>query len=172
MPQKKTNAEKLSMLKTEADQLGIVYAPTIGMETLKAKITERKLAQEEFVAQQAEESPAALRARSIKEATALVRVRISTSNPDKQNRQGDWQQAGNNIIGTIRRYVPYNTIWHVEQILLNAMQESFYQQRHGRLNAKHRLVPEFVIEKLDAITPAEVAELKKIQNLRLANKDT
>ena len=110
-------------------------------------------------------------ARKRKEANKLYRVRITNHNPAKREHSGELFKAANSVIGTAARYVQFGEIWHVEKILLNMIEERKYQQFYtttidGKKVRKGKLVKEFGIEYLPALTPKELEELRKQQAMR------
>lgn len=150
-------------LKTIASSLGITYSPNIGEATLAKKIEDYNLAQEkvnELKGLDKNEIEKALR----DEALQQVRVKINCINPAKAKHQGDWLMASNSLIGTIKKFVPFNTEWHIPQILLNVAEEKKFTQHDARKNVR-RLIKEYQIEVLPALTIEELDDLRHEQNL-------
>src|SRR5690606_31453663 len=118
------------------------------------------------------ETPDEKRSRLRKEAFKLVRVRITCMNPLKKNFQGEVFTVSNSVIGTYRKYVPYNVEsddgWLVPKIMLNMLRERKFNQikfekRNGVQIPKPYLVKEFAIELLDPMTQKELTELARRQ---------
>ncbi len=114
-----------------------------------------------------------MRNRLRKEASALVRVRVTCMNPNKKEWKGEIFTASNSIVGTFRKYVQFNTEdgWHVPQIILNMIKarqfQTFYTIKNERGVAvrKGKLVPEFAVEVLPPLTEEELLELSRRQAL-------
>ncbi len=183
-----TANDDLDLLKLEADKLSISYHPSIGAEKLKNKILKHRLDQQTLATIQAQASSkpaeseevykknkAQLKnerhARLRKEANRLVRVRITCHQRQKSEYAGEIFTVSNSVIGTIKRYVPFGNPegWHVEQMILNMIQERQFVQhvtvtdRKGRKVKQPKLVPEFAIEIMKPLTPKELTELARKQ---------
>lgn len=166
-----TTQIELEDLKTTADMLGISYHPSIGLDKLKAKIAEHEAGapvEEAPAAPVKAETEAEKRARLKKEQTALVRIRLTCMNPYKSEWTGEIFSIGNNVIGTVKRFVPFNEIWHVEAAMLEMIKERkcqvFHTERvNGRQIRKGKLVNEFAIEVLPPLTEQELKELAQRQ---------
>lgn len=172
-------AAEFEALKERATKLGLKFHPNIGEEKLREKVKEfmEKEAAEEKEEKSVEEEPVApkpetdaeFRRRKKKEAAALVRVRITCMNPNKREWEGEFFIAANSVVGTFAKYVPFNTEWHVPQIILNQIQQRkcqvFYTALDGRGNKirKGKLVPEFSIEILPPLTKKELHDLAQRQ---------
>ena len=84
---------------------------------------------------------------------------------------GEIITVANNAVGTVKRYVPFNTEdgWHVEHILLEQLRERqcqiFVTEKDSRGNKvrKGKLIREFAIEVLDPLTEEERADLAQRQ---------
>lgn len=169
-------AADLESMKATADRLGITYHPSIGSEKLSEKI-KAKLAESdppasnEAPAAPAEESRAVRTNRLREAATALVRVRVTCMNPAKKGIDGEIFTAGNNVVGTIKKYVPFNVDagWHVPQIILNMIRarkcQIFVSERtkQGVTFKKAKMINEFSVEELPPLTEAELKELGQRQ---------
>lgn len=127
-------SEELTLLKERATAMGISYSPNIGLESLKAKVTEKlnsdgagagessggvvdttnqpapvvvkpeKAAKRELTQAEIENAE---RAKQHAEQLALVRVRITNLNPVKKDLQGEIFTVANAFIGEVRKYIPY-----------------------------------------------------------------
>lgn len=156
---------RINQLKAQATKLGISFSPNIGSDTLDAKI-KAHLAQVDQLSKPTEYDKVEAK---IKEATKLRRVIVTCmdhSKTENGERQGEYVMGGNSLTGTIKRFVPYGHPTHVEQVLLNVLEEKKFQQRYGPGNQLSREVKEFNIDYLPDLTPKEVEELKKIQAIR------
>lgn len=186
---------ELEALKKRADQIGLKYHPAIGVDALKAKLTaaleNEELPEEDDGLEDLSDAPAQassipkpqvqapagprtltkqeLRIQQYNDARKLVRVRVTCMNPMKKEWQGEQFSVANRNI-SINRFVPFETEWHVEQILLNMMRErqylSFVSKRVGpqQMEVKeHKLVREFAIEILEPLTQQELKDLAQRQ---------
>lgn len=165
-------AEYTDTLRKQAESYGLKVHHKANADTIAQMIA---LYQEEQEKEKTKESvttaetPQAKKLAAIRAATKLVRVRITSRNPHKQDYEGEIFSAGNSFVPTVKRFVPYDTDWHVEQILLNTIREKMFQQFYSEKNAKgqtvrrSRRVKEYVIEVLPPLTPAELNELKERQ---------
>ena len=173
-------ATELENLKSRAEKLGVKFHPSISAEKLREKIKAAQSEGEGGVGEQPEvksatgtneESPAAKKLRMKREALKLVRVRITCMNPAKKEWEGEIITVANNAVGTVKRYVPFNTEdpWHVEHILLEQLRERqcqiFVTEKDSRGNKvrKGKLIREFAIEVLDPLTEEELRELAQRQ---------
>lgn len=184
---------ELEVLQKRADQLGLRYRSNTGVEKLRKMVNdaiegnaasaeeedevEPAKSQEPEVTTQEETNvqttAAPLTARQVRnnarnEARKLVRVRITCHNPAKSEWEGELLTFGNSVVGTIKRYVPYEVEWHVEQALLNMLRARKYQhfynvRENGRDVRQTKLVNEFSIELLEPLTEAEIKELAQRQ---------
>ena len=172
--------DELTLLKQRAQTLGIKFHPSIGLESLRSKVSAALTGgdAEEAAEEPVPEAPAAesriqMRNRLRKEASALVRVRVTCMNPNKKEWKGEIFTASNSIVGTFRKYVQFNTEegWHVPQIILNMIKarqfQTFYTIKNERGVAvrKGKLVPEFAVEVLPPLTEKELLELSRRQAL-------
>lgn len=169
--------DELTTLKARADLLGVTYHPSIGLDKLREKvsaalsgeaptpITKPTVAEEETEGQ--------LRARMRREATALVRIRITCMNPAKKDWEGEVITAGNSLVGTFKKYVPFNADagWHVPTVIYQLLKDRQCQvfvtvkSARGVDVRKGKLIKEFAIEVLDPLTQEELAELAQRQAL-------
>jgi hypothetical protein len=182
--------DELENLKQRADVLGIKYHPNIKLESLKTKVNDRlagvkhdttEADDDNAQPKEAVEETIAQKRRRIKdEALALVRIRVSCLNPAKKEWEGEIFTVGNSLIGSVTKYVPFNTGddgYHVPQILLNQLRarecQVFITKKDERGNKvrKAKLIKEFGIEVLPPLTKAEIAELAQRQALSRATDD-
>lgn len=167
-------AEALAALKTRADRLGIQYHPSIGYEKLSEKVTAALTAatteqpqQPKAVVMDQTETLNEKRARKKREAFKLTRIRITCMNPAKREWEGEIFTGGNDEVGSVTKYVPFNNDegWHVPQILLNIIQDRQCQvfhsvrQPNGTSVRKSKIIKEFAVEILDQLTPEEIKDL-------------
>lgn len=171
--------DQLAVVKARAQRLGIKFHPSIGLDALRSKIAEALATSDELPSAVTEtkaapadkETRAEARARLRKEAGKLVRIRLTCMNPSKKDWLGEVFTVSNSVVGTYRKMVPFNNDegWHVPQIILNMIKErkfqSFYSVKgpRGVTIRKGKLVPEFAVEIMSPLTPAELAELARRQ---------
>ena len=176
-----TPEQELTLLKERADMMGITYHPTIGIEKLKAKIN-AKLAGE---ADPTEETPSAAvvvvdapkteyeKNKDQREAASrLIRVVVNCMNPAKQAWEGEIFTVSNRVIGTLRKYVPFNLDagYHIPYAIYDMLQDkkcqTFYNHTDPRTRLKTRkgkLVKEFNIVVLPPLTEEELKDLAQQQ---------
>lgn len=172
--------DELASLKARADLMGVDYHPSIGLEKLRAKVvaamSDKEPAAKETKSPKqddalAEESEGAIRFRKRREANELVRIRVACMNPAKKEWEGELFTAGNSLVGSFTKFVPFNVEdgWHVPRIIYNQMVQRqcqiFFSSRDSRGNTirEGKLIKEFVIEVLPNLTPEELAELARRQ---------
>lgn len=107
------------------------------------------------------------------EALKQVRINVTCMNPAKTEYDGEIITVGNGLIGTVSKFVPFNTVdgWHVPNIIYLMLKERQFQQFSAKKGLKPgqpstrvtKLVREFAIEVLDPLSTQELAELKQRQ---------
>lgn len=121
---------------------------------------------------------AAIRKEMIKREMRMIRVRIANLNPAKKDLPGEVFAVGNGILGEYKKFIPFGEAtddgYHVPYIVFKQLKaRKFLQTRvvldktTGNRLPVSRWVPEFAIEELDPLTPAE---LKQLQNKQAAAK--
>lgn len=167
--------DELTALKARADQMGIAYHPSIGLEKLREKINAKLAGEAEPDAPEeapvGEETAGQRRARIRAEATKKVRVRITCMNPLKKEWEGEIFTVSNAVVGTVKEYVPFNADegWHVTQMVLNQIQQRKCQVFHtvkndrGQKQREGKLIKEFAVELLPPLTEKELHELAQRQ---------
>lgn len=174
-------SDQLDVLKERANKLGIDFHPNIGEEKLRAKINEKLDDTEEVKkadkVMTEEQAKRVVRNAKHKEAMRLVRCRVTCMNPNKREWEGEILTASN-AIASAKKYVPFNgEPYHVPRILLNMMMERKCQVfktvpgPRGNKVRKGHLIPEFSIEILPDLTPAEASELAKQQALAAGKEE-
>lgn len=172
-------------IKNRLDRMGIGYHPNTGLDKLKSKL---KIALNDNLPSEQEElmltktdtkldkiidSPATIRAKIFakkkKEANKLVRVRINCMNPNKKKFPGEIFSVGSAKVGTFKKFVPFNnTITHIPNIIYQFLNEKkcalFYEVKTPKgMIKKSKLINEFAIEVLPALTKKEMEDLAKRQ---------
>jgi hypothetical protein len=181
--------DELEELKAQADSLGMKYRKDITLENLKKKVREeladKEPANEDESEEDAEisdaggefadakapkgESDNARRVRKQREASELVRVQITCMNPNKKEWDGEMITAGNNIVGTYRKFVKFGAEYHIPRIIYNVMKDRqcqvFVTERddRGRQVRKGKQISEFNIAVLQPLTATELKELAQRQ---------
>tara|TARA_B110000211_G_scaffold67659_1_gene78110 strand:+ start:99 stop:644 length:546 start_codon:yes stop_codon:yes gene_type:complete len=169
-----TIQDELSVLKARADQMGVSYSRNIGIDKLRTRLNDALTDEEvavEAPKKEAKETEGQMRLRKRKEASALIRVRVTCMNPNKREWQGEIFTVSNSVVGTFRDYVPFNLDegWHIPQIILNQVKArkcQVFKTVNGPRGEKIRkgaLVPEFSIDVMTPLTKQELAELAQRQ---------
>ena len=167
--------DELATLKARADMLNIPYHPSIGVDKLREKVSaaladkpadtpetpETPAAPAEAVA--AAETPGQEKQRMKREANELIRIRLTCMNPLKKDWNGEIFTVGNSLIGSITKFIPFNADdgWHVPRILLHVLQDRQCQVFSSK--GVGRLIKEFGIEILPALTKDEIHDLAQRQ---------
>jgi hypothetical protein len=108
------------------------------------------------------------------EQMALVRCRITNLNPSKKDLPGEIFCVGNELIGTVRKYIPYGEVtddgYHIPTILFNELDSRRFQhirtvkdRRTGRTEVKTSWAKEFALEVLPQLTKDELNRLANAQ---------
>jgi len=159
------NETSLEELKETADSLGIDYHPAIGVAKLQAKIDANE--EEAVVVKPVKQTPAQARKNKKDEQTALVRIRVTCMNPMKSAWKGELVTCGNQLTGSLTKYVPYNVDWHVPRIMLEVLKDKkcqiFPEKTAGVVISGGKIIPEFAIEVLPPLTEKEIKELAQRQ---------
>lgn len=170
---------EMDALRSRADQLGLKIHPNAKAETVRERI-QAALAEDsdevktdgpsDGAVELSVETEQQRKVRLKKQATKLVRIRISCMNPNKREWDGEIFSAGNGVVGQHTKYVPYNVAFHVPQIIFNQIKarmcQVFYSVRDprtGQTTRRGKMVEEFAIEKLNDLTEAELKDLAQRQ---------
>lgn len=176
--------DELASLKTRADLMGIQYHPSIGLEKLRDKINAAventgPVADEDSAVEHVQDlaSPAPaetqmqFHARKRREANELVRIRVTPLNPLKAEWEGEIFTAGNTLVGSFTKYVPFNNDegWHVPRIVYNMIRDRQCQifvsakDSRGNTTRQGKLIKEFGVEILPELTTEELNDLAQRQ---------
>jgi hypothetical protein len=171
-----TAQDELNALKSRADMMGISYHPSIGLEKLREKVNASlsgaaEKAEEPAVVDPSVETANQRNTRLKREASKLVRIRVTCMNPAKKEWEGEIFSVGNAVVGSFTKYVPFNIDegWHVPQMIYQMMKDRecqiFYtvSDSRGNKTRKGKLVKEFSIEVLPPLTKEELHELAQRQ---------
>lgn len=168
-----TPEQAIASLKKQADRMGVNYKENVSVVTLQ-KAIQAKIEENEDVGKgtingitsKAQPTEAEILETAYDKAMKLHRVIITPLESSKAtNLESELFCAGNSLVGTVKRTIPFGDPWHVEHILLNAIREKKYQQFTVRKNAKgvevtsSRLVPAYAVATLDPLTEDERNEL-------------
>lgn len=173
--------DELTTLKARADLLGLHYHPSIGLDKLRDKVNSAAVSEDgadtsQVLAQVAAESAEELRVRKRKEAGELLRLRVSCMNPAKKEWDGEIFTAGNAVVGTFKKYVPYNNEdgWHVPRIIYNQLVQRqcqiFVAIKDDRGNTKRmgKVIREFAVEIMPPLSLTELHDLAQRQAMAKA----
>lgn len=161
--------DELSALKARADLLGISYHPSIGLEKLRDKVNAALASGEQSEGSVKDE--AAERIELQNKAAELVRIRVTCMNPAKKEWEGEIFTTGNSVVGTFKKYVPFNADegWHVPRIILEMIQQRQCQifttakSKNGVAVRQGKLIKEFAVEILPPLTEEELKDLAQRQ---------
>lgn len=169
--------DSLAALKRRADMMGVKYHPNISEEKLASriddKLNDKPAAPEETpkaAAAPVEKTQAQKNAELKRKATALVRINIACMNPMKSDWEGEIFSTGNKVVGTMKKYVPFNTDWHVPRMVYNMIKQRkcqvFYTIRNpvtGEKSRKGKLINEFTVSELPPLSEREMKDLAQRQ---------
>ena len=157
-------------------QLQKEFEEKLAQET--AKITaniEANIAMKSEEAAQGNMSIGQAKLKARREAMKLVRVNVTCKDPLKQSWEGEIISAGNDVVGDVKKYIPFNTEdgYHIPQIILNALKEKtctiFVKKRiNGQTVNQGKQVKAYNIEELPPLTVEELEELARDQAARQA----
>jgi hypothetical protein len=163
--------DELAILKARADLLKIPYSNNISLVKLKERI-EKHMAKDEDEDGEIEEvveTKAALRTRLIKEATRLIRVRVTNMNPAKAAFPGEIFTVANSTVGTIRKFIPYGAGteagYHIPYAIYEMIKRKKFTLTKKEVGPNGSPVfnkyerKEFAIEVLEPLTPKELQKL-------------
>lgn len=114
------------------------------------------------------ESVAERRLRMKRHANELIRIRVTCMDPAKKEWEGEIIGAGNNLVGTLSKFVPFgiDDAWHVPRIMYNVLRDRMAQifitvtdPVSKQKIRKGKLIKAFAIDVLDPLTPEEIQEL-------------
>lgn len=167
--------DELATLKARAAQLGIKHHPSIGVEALREKVSaalaDDKVPAPDEKQDTAGESRSARRLRLKREASELVRIRLTCMNPAKKEWPGEIIAVGNSSVGTFKKFIPFTAEegWHVPRIIYEHLKSRECQvftttkQKNGVAVRKGKLIKEFAIEVLPPLTKEELHDLAQRQ---------
>ena len=174
--------DELDALKARANLLGVKFHPSISLEKLREKVNAAVTSEGE--AEEAPNTPSETKEETIgekrkrlkAEALKLIRIRLTCLNPAKKEWDGEIITVGNSLIGSVKKFVPFNADdgWHVPHVIYQQLKERqcqvFYTATDARGNKvrKGKLIKEFAIEVLPPLTKEELGELARRQTMAKA----
>lgn len=174
--------DELEALKARANLLGVKFHPSISLEKLREKVnaavtSEGEAEEPSNSSPEAKEETIGEKRKRLKaEALKLVRIRLTCLNPAKKEWEGEIITVGNSLIGSVKKFVPFNADdgWHVPHVIYQQLKERqcqvFYTATDARGNKvrKGKLIKEFAIEVLPPLTKEELEELARRQAMAKA----
>ena len=175
---------ELAQLKLQAQRMGIPFSPNIGLDTLRERIRSALTAPTEAPVKESKVVMTAtqIRQQHLAEATKLIRVRVTCHNPMKKEWRGEVFTFANSIVGSIKKFVPYNTEgdengYHIPHCIYQLMKDKKYQSfvtkklANGDAVRVPKLAQEFSLEVLPQLTQEELNKLAADQRARNALAD-
>ena len=176
--------DELDALKARANLLGVKFHPSISLEKLREKVNAAVTSEGAATSEEEAKDPAEPKQETIgekrkrlkTEALKLVRIRLTCLNPAKKEWEGEIITVGNSLIGSVKKFVPFNADdgWHVPHVIYQQLKERqcqvFYTATDARGNKvrKGKLIKEFAIEVLPPLTKEELEELARRQAMAKA----
>lgn len=173
---------ELELLKERATQMGISFHPSIGVDKLRDKVNAAincvpdPTVNEEPAQKDPGPAPVLTEYQKTQmqrmEALKLVRVVVSCMNPAKQAWEGEVFTVGNDAIGTVKKFVPFNVDngFHIPHIIYEQLLErqcqifvSTTDPVTGFKTSRSKLIREFNVVVLPQLTENELAELARQQ---------
>lgn len=164
--------------------LGLEFSPNEGIASMRQKLLEARHLLLEDTAALVDEAELPVDEQAAKrklrmENTKLVRIQIACLNPAKSELPGEIFTVHNDIVGTIKKFVPYNEAgeaYHVPLMLYKFLKRKKYLQikdppKGSRNPPTTKMVPEFAITLLDPLSPKELAELARAQGAAESSED-
>ena len=176
--------DELDALKARANLLGVKFHPSISLEKLREKVNAAVTSDGAATSEEEAKDPAEPKQETIgekrkrlkTEALKLVRIRLTCLNPAKKEWEGEIITVGNSLIGSVKKFVPFNADdgWHVPHVIYQQLKERQCQifqtatDARGNKVRKGKLIKEFAIEVLPPLTKEELEELARRQAMAKA----
>ena len=178
MEQTMSEEIELQSIKDQLDSLGVTYHPNTGIEKLKTLLAKATVNEKEETVS-TKETKSETKLTPMEEATRLIRVIVTPVDPMKKLSQGEIFTVSNDVIGTIRKYIAFNTEdgYHVPKIILDMLKEKKYTaiiqtKGSGGTKTTTRELPAFNIVELEPLTQKELDALAaKQSSAGLVGKD-
>ena len=178
--QEQANFEKdlKEKLRENGKLMGLTFSPNEGVVSMRQKLADAReqllqepLVQDVTVPVDERKAEFDVRKKLRMEMTKLVRVQIACLNPAKSELPGEIFTVHNDVVGTVKKFVPYNEAgesYHIPYFLYKFLKRKKYLQivpppKGARTAATTKMVPEFSITVLEQLTPAELKELARAQ---------
>lgn len=178
--QEQANFEKdlKEKLRENGKLMGLTFSPNEGVVSMRQKLADAReqllqepLIQDVTVPVDERKAEFDVRKKLRMEMTKLVRVQIACLNPAKSELPGEIFTVHNDVVGTVKKFVPYNEAgesYHIPYFLYKFLKRKKYLQivpppKGARTAATTKMVPEFSITVLEQLTPAELKELARAQ---------
>lgn len=178
--QEQANFEKdlKEKLRENGKLMGLTFSPNEGVVSMRQKLADARelllqepLVQDVNVPVDERKAEFDVRKKLRMEMTKLVRVQIACLNPAKSELPGEIFTVHNDVVGTVKKFVPYNEAgesYHIPYFLYKFLKRKKYLQivpppKGARTAATTKMVPEFSITVLEQLTPAELKELARAQ---------
>lgn len=178
MEQTMSEETELQSIKDQLDSLGVTYHPNTGIEKLKTLLAKATVNEKEETVS-TKETKSETKLTPMEEATRLIRVIVTPVDPMKKLSQGEIFTVSNDVIGTICKYIAFNTEdgYHVPKIILDMLKEKKYTaiiqtKGSGDTKTTTRELPAFNIVELEPLTQKELDALAaKQSSAGLVGKD-
>lgn len=174
---------RIEMLKERATTMGIRFSPNIGEDTLAKKIQDVLDGQgvndevaDELLQDLEEEAVPVKKSASEhrRDAMKLIRIVVHPMDPLRSQLEGEIVTAGNGVIGTVSKYVPFNAEqgYYVPEIIYKVLRDRKFLSHYtttdskGREINRHRLAPAFNVQVLPDLTEKELKRLAADQRAR------
>lgn len=161
-------------LKAKADELGIKYPGNVSAAKLRNDI--------QGILEAKNNDPikaeAEARDEAYKNAIRLVRVVVTPNDPQKNQYNGEIFTVCNSLVGTIKKFVPFNNQngWHIPEIMAAMLEEKEVQIFESRkINNKEvvraKLIKAYNVRRLKPLSQEELDKLAQDQRARQALED-
>lgn len=177
----RTDENEKKVLRERITNAGFTVSPNANLNTLRTKWDEIKEQQKTIAEAVEQENPSAseeiessqtIREKALKEKLKLVRVEINNMNPEKKDISGEFITVGNDVIGHVTKYVPFNLgdiPYHVPQCILDVLEAKQFTQMKIDNKTKEisfKDLDEYNINILPQLTKEELDELGENQRAR------
>lgn len=177
----RTDENEKKVLRERITNAGFTVSPNANLNTLRTKWDEIKEQQKTIAEAVEQENPSAseeiessqtIREKVLKEKLKLKRIIINNMNPGKKDISGEFVTVGNDVIGHVTKYVPFNLgdiPYHVPQCILDVLEAKQFTQMRTDPNTKGiscKDVEEYNIIEVPQLTKEELDELGENQRAR------
>lgn len=190
--------DELTVLKTRAKMMGIVFSNNIGLDALKKKIEDHQAgeskqpeavvaapvtptanplapASEVAAAPAATKRPKTLRQHLMDEQMKLVRIRIQNLDDKKKDLKGEIFTVANEYLGTVKKFIPYDETsengYHVPYCIYQMLKDKqFLSIRTGKDKKGNPQVRTSMVREfsIEVLPPLTEEELYKLGQAQLA----